>query len=65
MTTVALRTALVWHDEVMDDVVVHKPTNITVGSEGKSTFTIPNVGLPKKFAIVRPGNRGYLLTLGE
>ncbi len=65
MTTVALRTALVWHDEVMDDVVVHKPTKITVGSEGKSTFTVPNVGLPKSFAIVRPGNRGYLLTLGE
>ncbi len=65
MTTVALRTALVWHDEVMDDVVVHKPTNITVGHGGKATFTIPSVGLPKDFAIVRPGNRGYLLTLGE
>jgi hypothetical protein len=65
VTTVALRTALIWHDEVMDDVVVHKPTKITVGSAGKSTFTVPNVGLPKNFAIVRPGNRGYLLTLGE
>ena len=65
MTTVALRTALIWHDEVMDDVVVHKPTKITVGSAGKTTFTVPNVGLPKNFAIVRPGNRGYLLTLGE
>jgi outer membrane biosynthesis protein TonB len=65
VTTVALRTALIWHDEVMDDVVVHKPTKITVGSVGKSTFTVPNVGLPKNFAIVRPGNRGYLLTLGE
>jgi hypothetical protein len=65
VTTVALRTALIWHDEVMDDVVVHKPTKITVGSAGNTTFTIPNVGLPKNFAIVRPGNRGYLLTLGE
>ncbi len=65
MTTVALRTALIWNDEVMDDVVVHKPTKITVGCAGGSTFTVPNVGLPKNFAIVRPGNRGYLLTLGE
>jgi hypothetical protein len=49
----------------MDDVVVHKPTQITIGSVGKPTFIVPDVGLPKKFAIVRPGNRGYLLTLGE
>ncbi|HEY5948066.1 MAG TPA: AgmX/PglI C-terminal domain-containing protein [Kofleriaceae bacterium] len=65
MSTVALRTALIWQDEVMDDVVLQKPTKITVGSAGKTTFTVPSVGLPKGFAIVRPGNRGYLLTLGE
>src|SRR5574337_1799650 len=49
----------------MDDVVIHKPTKITIGSIGKPTFVVPDVGLPKNFAIVRPGNRGYLLTLGE
>lgn len=65
MTTVALRTALIWHDEVMDDVVSHKPAKITLGNAGGTTFTVPGVGLPKNFAIVRPGNRGYLLTLGE
>jgi hypothetical protein len=65
VSTVALRTALIWHDEVMDDVVMQEPTTITVGSAGKTTFTVPNVGLPKNFALVRPGNRGYLLTLGE
>jgi hypothetical protein len=65
MTTVALRTALIWDDEVMDDVVLEKPTKVTVGSSGKPTFIVPNVGLPKEFAIVRPGNRGYLLTLGD
>jgi hypothetical protein len=65
VTTVALRTALVWHDEVMDDVVAHEPTKITVGNVGKPTFVVPDLGLPKNFAIVRPGNRGYLLTLGE
>ena len=63
--TVALRTALIWHDEVMNDVVAEKRTKITLGSSGKSTFVIPKLGLPDNFAIVRPGNRGYLLTLGE
>lgn len=61
----ALRIALIWHDEVMNDVVLEKPRAITLGSEGRTTFTVPNIGLPAKFAIVRPGNRGYLLTLGE
>jgi hypothetical protein len=63
--TVALRTALIWRDEVMDDVVLEKPTPITVGHVGKPTFVVPDLGLPKPFAIVRPGNRGYLLTLGD
>jgi len=65
MATVALRAALIWDDEVMDDVVIHRPTKITIGSVGKPTFVVPDVGLPKNFAVVRPGNRGYLLTLGE
>ena len=65
MTTVALRTSLIWQDEVMEDLVAHKPMKITVGNTGTPTFVVPNVGLPKDFAIVRPGNRGYLLTLGE
>lgn len=61
----ALRIALIWHDEVMSDIVLDKPRSITLGSEGRTTFTVPNIGLPASFAIVRPGNRGYLLTLGE
>lgn len=61
---VALRTALIWRDEVMDDVVLDKPRSITLGTSGRTTFTVPEVGLPNKFAIVRPGKRGYLLTLG-
>src|SRR5207249_4972275 len=63
--TVALRTALIWRDEVMSDVVLEKPQTITVGHAGKPTFIVPDIGLPKQFAIVRPGNRGYLLTLGD
>jgi hypothetical protein len=65
VSTVSLRAALIWHDEVMDDVVLDKPTKITVGTTGRATFVIPNLGLPANFAIIRPGNRGYLLTLGE
>jgi hypothetical protein len=65
VTTVALRTSLIWHDEVMDDLVIDRPKKITLGRTGSSTFTVPDIGLPKNFAIVRPGKRGYLLTLGE
>ena len=65
MTHMALRTALIWHDEVMEDLVLDKPRSITIGQSGKSTFVVPEIGLPPKFVMVRPGNRGYLLTLGE
>nr|HEX4315502.1 AgmX/PglI C-terminal domain-containing protein [Kofleriaceae bacterium] len=63
--TVALRTALIWHGEVMDDVVcTAAPRPVTLGTTGSNTFTVPQVGLPENFAIIRPGARGYLLTLG-
>lgn len=65
MRQVALRTALIWHDEVMADLVARTPTKITLGATKQATFVIPDLGLPKNFAIVRPGRRGYLLTLGE
>ena len=62
---VQLRASLVWRDEVMGDVVLTKPRAITVGTGPRSTFVIPDLGLPDRYAIVKPGNRGYLLTLGE
>jgi len=62
---VALRTALIWRDEVMDDVVADTPRKITIGHKGGTTFVVPDVGLPSGFAILSPGNRGYVLTLGE
>lgn len=64
MGSVALHTALIWHDEVMHDLVLEKPRRITLGRDGRSTFTVPELGLPPAFAILRPGLRGYLLTLG-
>jgi outer membrane biosynthesis protein TonB len=65
VVSTALRTALIWHDEVMDDLVLDKPRPVTLGHSGRTTFVVPEIGLPPKFAVVRPGNRGYLLTLGE
>jgi hypothetical protein len=61
----ALRATLIWHDEVMADLVLDKPRAITLGRTGRTTFVVPDLGLPKKFAIVRPGKRGYRLTLGD
>src|ERR1044071_337219 len=49
----------------MDDLVIDRPKKVTLGRTGSATFTVPEIGLPGNFAIVRPGNRGYLLTLGE
>lgn len=64
VTPVQLRTALVWHGEVMADHVLTAPGAVTLGATGKSTFVVPDLSLPADFAIIRPGNRGYLLTLG-
>ncbi len=61
---VQLRTSLVWRGEVMADKVLDAPGTITLGSTARSTFVVPDVSLPPDFAIIRPGNRGYLMTLG-
>lgn len=63
--SVQLRASLVWRDEVMGDVVLTKPRALTIGTSPKCTFVVPELGLPPKFAIIKPGNRGYLLTLGN
>ena len=60
-----LRAALIWHDEVMHDLVLDEPGPITLGADGTTTFVVPELGLPPGFQIIRPGSRGYLLTLGE
>jgi hypothetical protein len=61
---VQLRVSLVWRDEVMADVVLPRPRPVTLGASPKCTFVVPELGLPPRFAIVKPDNRGYLLTLG-
>src|SRR3954454_24643039 len=60
----ALRASLIWHDEVMDDVVCERGEPITLGASGTTTFVTPDVGLPPDFAVLRDGARGYVLTLG-
>lgn len=62
---VQLRVALIWRGEVMGDHCQTIPAPITLGASGTSTFVIPDVSLPPDFAIIRPGNRGYLLTLSS
>jgi hypothetical protein len=59
-----LRVAYVWRDEVMADLVATKPRKITLGATRGCTFVTPDLGLPKRFAVIRHGARGYLLTLG-
>src|SRR5690349_13898212 len=65
LRSVQLRASLVWRDEVMGDVVLTSPGPLTIGSSPKCTFIVPDLGLPPRFAIIKPGNRGYLLTLGQ
>jgi hypothetical protein len=59
----ALRTSLIWHDEVMGDVVHEKPARVTLGTDSSATFTTPELALPPSFSIITPGRRGYVLTL--
>jgi len=61
----ALRTSLIWNDEVMGDVMSERPETITIGPHGGSTFITPELGLPRDFAIVRPGRAGHILALAE
>jgi outer membrane biosynthesis protein TonB len=59
----ALRTSLIWHDEVMADVVLEKPAPVTLGTGSSATFTTPDLALPSEFSIITPRRRGYVLTL--
>src|SRR5262249_5778179 len=49
----------------MSDIVVDKPAKLTVGTSPRATFLVPDLGLPAELAILRPGKRGYVLTLGD
>lgn len=60
-----IMASYVWTGEVMADIVVDAPNPITIGSTGKATFTAPDLGLPENFALLRPGARGYVLTVGH
>lgn len=61
-----LRVSYVWQGEVMSDVVVAEADPVTLGSTRSATFvTSPDLGLPHGFTLLRPGSRGWVLTLGE
>jgi outer membrane biosynthesis protein TonB len=59
-----LRVAHVWCGEVMAHKVFARRARITLGNSKKATFTTPDLGLPRKFAILQPGALGYTLSLG-
>jgi hypothetical protein len=59
-----VRASLIWHDEVMADVVLAGRGAVTLGSSPRSTFVVPDLGLPAEFAMIRRGEHGYVLTLG-
>ncbi|HUH04051.1 MAG TPA: AgmX/PglI C-terminal domain-containing protein [Kofleriaceae bacterium] len=64
-----LRCSHIWRDEVMDDAMVPLGASVTVGQDPGCTFIVPparskKTKLPPTFAILRPGARGYVLTLG-
>lgn len=59
-----LRASYVWHDEVMADVVIDEPAPVTLGASPATTFVTPeSLGLPERYAVLRPGQTGYVLTL--
>jgi len=60
-----LRASYIWQNEVMADAVFPPGSTVTVGPTKDCTFATPELGLPDDFAILRPGARGYVLTLRE
>ena len=63
--TSRLHAALIWGGEPIADVVLDKPGPITIGPVAGATFTVPDLGLPEVFPIVRPGETGYIVQLGQ
>lgn len=59
-----LRVAQIWRGEIMDERIVGLEAPVTLGGHGGTTFTTPDLGLPPTFQILRPTDRGWLLTLG-
>jgi hypothetical protein len=63
--TSRLHAALIWGGEPIADVVLDRPGPITIGPVAGATFTVPDLGLPEVFPIVRPGETGYIVQLGQ
>ncbi len=38
---------------------------VSLSSSGGATFVVPEIGLPERFTILRPSQRGYMLTLSK
>ena len=62
---VHLRVTYIWCDEVMADEAIPPGEEVILGTDEQATITIGDIGLPERFTILRPGARGYVLTLGR
>ncbi len=60
-----LRVSYIWRDEVMSDHVFEDAQEVTLGTTSDATILVPDLGLPKDFALFRPGAPGYVMTLGS
>ena len=49
-----LRVSHVWDDEVMADRVHLRPARVTVGDHKRVTFVTGDVGLGRRFVLLRP-----------
>src|SRR5262245_56788226 len=60
-----LRVVLIWRGTILEERTFEQPQPVTIGPHRKVTFTTPKYDeLPKKFALLKPGKTGYVLTLG-
>jgi len=60
-----LRCSHVWQGEVMADALIREGENVTLSAKQRATFNVPDFEFPDEFAILRPGKKGYVLTLSQ
>ena len=56
-----LRIGIVQDEQIVQEQLIRKPENVTVGESTKNTFVLPPCSLPKRFPLfVAKGNRYFL-----
>ena len=60
-----LRLALVEGSKIVDEKHFKRPTNITIGSDGKNTFIVPASNIPPSITLFEYKSPHYSLVFGE